>query len=131
MYTVRHARANFKKLLDDAKYHPVAITRNGKTYLLVCKDSAYMTKKKVMPEDVYTKPQEGANPRSVPINEPTSYYSLGSSRTKHTILDEVKTAEASRDEELEFCQDADSAREVTRKYKQRIDALWTEYRELA
>lgn len=47
MYTVREARANFRKLLDDARFHPVAITRKGKTYLVLCKESAYMKKTKV------------------------------------------------------------------------------------
>jgi hypothetical protein len=122
MYTVRQFRASLKKALDDAKYHPVAITRNGKTYLLVCKDSAYMAKKKVVEE-------ETSNPRAIPFDKPTAYFRVGEKRTKHTILDEINNTEAQQKEELEFCQDAEEGREIRRRYKQQIDALWAEYRE--
>lgn len=124
MYTVRHARANFKKMLDNAKYHPVAITRNGKTYLLVCKDSAYMAKKRVVDEEAYT-------PSTAYPAKSLATVRVKPSRNKFVVHDEITDLQAQMKEELEFCQDADSSREVTRKYKQRIDALWTEYRELA
>lgn len=50
-------------------------------------------------------------------------------RSKGEILAEIKQLERQRDEELEYCQDPDTIKEVGDNYQKQIQALWEEYTE--
>lgn len=48
-------------------------------------------------------------------------------RTKGDILADIRETEAQRDEELRYCQDADTVKKITDRYAGAIDLLWREF----
>lgn len=53
-----------------------------------------------------------------------------SQRNKGEILDEIREIEALRDQELEYCQDNQIAKQITGRYQKQLDALWSEYNDI-
>lgn len=57
-------------------------------------------------------------------------FSPTAKRGKTDVLEDIKTLELERDEELEFNQDPLEIRRVAQKYQEEINFLWNEYHEL-
>ena len=133
--TISEFRKNTKVILDGAKGDAITLRRGDDLF-----EMKYVGN---IVTDLFDKIKQ-ANKKTKPVEEEaykhrynvtpaenTVTVNLIPKRTKHTILDEINALEARQKEELEFCQDAGAAKDVSHRYKQEIGGLWTEYREAA
>lgn len=109
-YTVAEFRKNMKEALDRVvKGEEIYIERLGQEFKVV--DALGLVPSE---EPLKEEPPKG----------PTEALSVGDA------LDEIKSQEKARDEELEHCQDPDTRRRIEKDYQETIDALWAQYHEL-
>jgi len=48
-------------------------------------------------------------------------------RSKHEIMQDIKALETQRDEELEYCQDRETKKQIEQSYQVDLSSLWEEY----
>ena len=65
------------------------------------------------------------------MQAPAYVNSKKKTRGKGDVLSDIREAEASRDEELRYCQDSDESFKITEKYALLIQPLWDEFAEIS
>lgn len=77
--------------------------------------------------DTMIKQYKGLKTFSSPETVSETHASIPTERTKGDILADIREVNSQRDQELEYCQDSEVAKQIADKYQSEIDSLWSEY----